>query len=205
MGVPSFGLTGGTVANNSSLAAGDFDGYGSTEFITRFSYDDCVATENKIVYLNEAGRNYIDKTGFTVFYGRDSWDLDNSFTGTWSTGGRTRMILASVTSTTASYRPYINVSYTLPEEGSAPVSSFTSDRLLVRIPNSLTLTNTSTNTPTLWNWSWGDGTWTNGTTENPSHQYSKRGLFTTYLISSNEFGTDTSDTQTVRVVGYANE
>ena len=100
---------------------------------------------------------------------------------------------------------WVNVTESATACGSAPVASFTSDRLMVRIPNSLTLTETCENVPTLWNWSWGDGTWTNGTTETPSHQYLKRGLFTTYLIASNAFGTDTSDTQTVRVVGYANE
>ena len=123
LGTPSFGLTGGTLASNTSIAAGDFDGFATTEFITRFSYADVATADLKTVYLNEAGRNYIDKTGFTVFYGRDSWDLDNSFTGTWVTASRSRLLFASVTMATVGYRPYINVTYT--EADTTPPASVT--------------------------------------------------------------------------------
>ena len=88
--------------------------------------------------------------------------------------------------------------------GAAPVSSFTVNRPIARIPQVLTFTNTSTNIPTGWNWSWGDGTWTNGTTNNPTHKYTKRGIFPVFLLSSNAYGNNTSATQNIRVVGYEN-
>jgi PKD repeat protein len=113
-GNTSFGLTGGTLISNTSLANGDYDGFGSTEFIDRFNYSTIKNNDYKIVYLNEAGRNYIDKTGFTVFYGRDSWDIDNSFTGTWATNNKTRLVLKTVNHATPAYRPYINITYTVP-------------------------------------------------------------------------------------------
>lgn len=87
--------------------------------------------------------------------------------------------------------------------GSAPVSSFTVSKNIVRFPGKITATDSSTNTPTAWNYSWGDGTWTNGTTQNPTHQYVKRGWWTVTLLSSNAFGSNTSTTTTkVRVYGY---
>jgi PKD repeat protein len=98
----------------------------------------------------------------------------------------------------------MEITYTPAAGGSAPVSSFTVNRPISRIPQVLTFTNTSTNTPTGWNWSWGDGTWTNGTTNNPTHQYQKRGIFPVFLLSSNAVGSNTSATQNIQVVGYEN-
>ena len=87
--------------------------------------------------------------------------------------------------------------------GSAPVASFTKSATVLRIPKVLTVTDTSTNTPTGWNWSWGDGT-ANSTTQNPTHQYTKRGIYTINMDASNAFGKGVATAQTVRVVGYEN-
>jgi PKD repeat protein len=87
----------------------------------------------------------------------------------------------------------------------APVASFTIQKPLYRIPGVMQVNDTSTNTPTGWNWSWGDGTWTNGTTRNATHQYTKRGMFSVLLVDSNTCGSNTTPSATsVRVVGYEN-
>jgi PKD repeat protein len=86
---------------------------------------------------------------------------------------------------------------------SAPVASFTVNRNPTRIPNSITATDTSTNTPTSWEWSWGDGT-ANSTTQNPSHQYLKRGKWDIVLTATNAGGSGTTGATSVKVVGYEN-
>jgi len=86
---------------------------------------------------------------------------------------------------------------------SAPVASFTLNRNPTRIPNSITATDTSTNTPTSWEWSWGDGT-ANSTTQNPSHQYLKRGKWDIVLTATNAGGSGTTGATSVKVVGYEN-
>jgi PKD repeat protein len=87
---------------------------------------------------------------------------------------------------------------------SSPVASFTVNRNMARIPQSITVTDTSTNTPTSWQWSWGDGT-SNSTSQNPTHLYTKRGRFEIYLTATNAGGSGTTATATiVRVIGYEN-
>jgi len=95
---------------------------------------------------------------------------------------------------------FINVSYSA---AVAPVASFTKSATVLRIPKVLTVTDASTNTPTSWAWSWGDGT-ANSTTQNPTHLYTKRGIFTINLAAANAGGTGIATAQTVRVVGYEN-
>jgi PKD repeat protein len=85
-----------------------------------------------------------------------------------------------------------------------PVASFTTSKNFIRIPNTVTVTDTSTNTPTSWQWSWGDGT-ANSTTQNPTHQYLKRGKFDIYLTATNAGGSgSTANPTSVKVVGYEN-
>jgi PKD repeat protein len=85
-----------------------------------------------------------------------------------------------------------------------PTASFTTSRNFIRIPNSITVTDTSTKTPTSWEWSWGDGS-VNSTTQNPTHQYLKRGKFDIYLTATNAGGSgSTANPTSVKVVGYEN-
>jgi PKD repeat protein len=82
-----------------------------------------------------------------------------------------------------------------------PVTSFTIDHTLLRIPQAVVVNDTSNNTPTSWNWSWGDGT-ANGTTNNATHEYTKRGKWNIILTATNAGGSNTSAAVAVRVVGY---
>ena len=98
---------------------------------------------------------------------------------------------------------YVNGSVSYAQAPVAPVASFTLSKNFLRIPNSVTATDTSTNTPTSWQWSWGDGT-ANSTTQNPSHQYLKRGKWDIVLTATNAGGSGTTGATSVKVVGYEN-
>jgi len=101
------------------------------------------------------------------------------------------------------FEPFLTANVKISGGVSAPVASFTKSATVLRIPKVLTVTDTSTNTPTSWEWSWGDGT-ANSTTQNPTHQYTKRGIYTINLAAINAGGTGVATAQTVRVVGYEN-
>jgi PKD repeat protein len=184
-GTPSFGATGGTLADNTTVAFGDYDAFGSTEYITRVNYT-AIGT-SPIFYLNAAGIAAIDKTGFFVLYGRDSWDLDNDPTGiVWSGGSTkyTQLQVYSVTSTTEAYRPYINITYITP-----PVSSFTASNQTPCSSDTVQFNDTSTNTPTAWDWRWWSNETTSSTSQNPTYQFPP-GLYNVRLYASNADGGD---------------
>jgi beta propeller repeat protein len=73
----------------------------------------------------------------------------------------------------------------------APVAGFTASPVSGVVNTMISFTDNSLGKPTQWNWSWGDGTWTNGTTWNPTHSYTKPGLYTVSLTASNVYGSDT--------------
>jgi PKD repeat protein len=189
--------------NPTTAANGD---YSKTTFtrmasdIPHTSYNTTGGNGTNTFTLNSDGLSKINKTGLFTFMFTHNYDVDNlSFT--WATGTSAQHSVRSLAYAGGTQKMFITLIY---HTGSAPVSSFTVNRPITRIPQVLTFTNTSTNTPTSWNYSWGDGTWTNGTTQNPTHQYKKRGIFPVFLLSSNAQGNNTSATQNIRVVGYEN-
>lgn len=82
-----------------------------------------------------------------------------------------------------------------------PVVAYTISNTFVRFPNTITVNDTSLNTPTSWEWYWGDGT-SNTTTQNATHQYTKRGKWNITLTATNSAGSNTSDATAMRVFGY---
>ncbi|MEN6442974.1 MAG: PKD domain-containing protein [Methanoregula sp.] len=87
-----------------------------------------------------------------------------------------------------------------------PVADFTASPTSDVVPATITVTDTSHGTPTQWNWSWGDGTWTNKTIQNPTHEYLTPGVYTVSLIVSNTFGADTKTrTGYITMLAGANE
>lgn len=81
----------------------------------------------------------------------------------------------------------------------SPIASFTKNQTGGLLPLSVAFTDTSTRIPTTWNWSFGDGNWTNGTTQNPTHTYDFAGTFNSFLIATNAAGSNQSANQTITV------
>lgn len=79
----------------------------------------------------------------------------------------------------------------------APVASFTRTPASGMVGVTVSVTDTSTNTPTSWDWDWGDGT-AHSTTQNPTHQYTRSGVFTITLTATNAGGSSQA-TATVTV------
>lgn len=76
----------------------------------------------------------------------------------------------------------------------APVADFTADVTTGNADLTVNFTDTSTGSPTSWDWDFGDGT-PHATTQNPTHIYTKAGLFTVILTATNGAGSD-SETKT---------
>ncbi|HNX17352.1 MAG TPA: PKD domain-containing protein [Methanoregula sp.] len=72
-----------------------------------------------------------------------------------------------------------------------PLADFIASPTSDIVPVTITFTDTSLGSPTQWNWSFGDGAWTNGTTQNPTHTYTSPGTYTVSLTASNGYGSTT--------------
>ncbi len=192
----SVGLSVFAPASNTTLVAGDYDSWGSS----RIADDIPIGSIATAQYNNWSLTNLdiIDKTSYTRVMMRSSFDIDNVSPTYVATKD------ASVNIYDTSYGslfPFLEITYTLPI--TAPVASFTADRVFTRIPHLITFTDTSTNTPTSWEWAWGDGS-ANSTTQNPTHQYTKRGAYNVYLTATNAGGSGSTGATVIRVVGYEN-
>lgn len=114
--------------------------------------------------------------------------------GNWSI----RLNATNAGGSNVSEQQFVNVS------GSAatlPVVQYTIDKTFVRFPKTITVNDTSLNTPTSWEWYWGDGT-ANTTTQNATHQYTKRGAWNVILTATNAAGSNTTTATKVKVFGY---
>jgi PKD repeat protein/Zn-dependent protease len=71
--------------------------------------------------------------------------------------------------------------------GDPPVPDFSVTPPLGNIPFIVTFNDRTTGTPDSWDWDFGDGS--SATVQNPTHTYTKPGVFSVTLFSGNEFGT----------------
>ena len=195
LGVTNYSLTSYSPATNGTNVAGDYDAWGSTRLSDNIAFADMpnnYTTINNFT-LNTDGRAYISKVAWTNFMLRDNFDIDNSVP-VWAPSKNSGIFFGGE-------RTFMTIVYS--NAVSAPVASFTCTKNFIRIPNSVTCTDSSTNTPTSWEWSWGDGT-ANSTTQNPSHQYLKRGKWDIVMTATNAGGSSTTSATSVKVVGYEN-
>jgi len=201
-GTPSLVITGGQTASNTSVVVGDYDGFTQVEYASRFLYSSIIVDQYTNITLTNL--TFIQKGTppvFTTVYLRDNWDVDSS--APWVSGADTG-IERDTLLTASAHKPFLEVTYNIEGGAASPVASFTINKNIIRIPNSISVTDTSTNTPTSWDWYWGDGT-TNSTTQNAVHVYTKRGMFTIILTATNGAGSDPSDPTSVKVIGFMND
>lgn len=73
--------------------------------------------------------------------------------------------------------------------GNAPRADFSADRTKIQPGTTIQFTDDSDGSPDSWRWDFDDGNTSRD--ENPSHTYSREGIYTIELTVSNEFGEDT--------------
>jgi hypothetical protein len=206
LGSLSSGITNGTPTNMAAMAAADYNKFVDVRLSTDKTYAQFAPGWRNFT-LNSDGLAYLtaNRGSNVSIWLRLSPDINNSVVGITYVNGTKQSYPRIYMLSYGSLIPYLTVDYTYSAGGSAPVSSFTLAKPLYRIPGILQANDTSTNTPTQWNWSWGDGTWTNGTTQNATHKYTTRGTKSVLLVTSNAGGSNTTPTATtVRIVGYEN-
>ena len=201
LGNQDIGVTSFSPISFTTLSNGDYDSFGNARIANDIPYAS-VSTGN---YNNFTINNLslINTTGYFPIMIRDHWDINNNSTGlTWASGtGYARYRTRETSYTGGDSDPFLTITYHTEGGATPPVASFTTSRNFIRIPNSVTVTDTSSPAATSWAWSWGDGT-ANSTTQNPSHQYLKRGKFDIILTATNAGGSGTSGATSVKVVGY---
>jgi len=187
-----------TPASQTSFVAADYQHTNYTRMATDVTFASIPASPGMVNFtFNAFGIGATNKNGLTTIMLDDSGSVDQ--TGlTWADTEDNAIGFFSLAHGGGTI-PFLTITYTA--GATTPVASFTKNHNTLRIPNRITVTDTSTNTPTSWQWSWGDGT-ANSTTQNPSHQYLKRGVFTINMAATNAGGTGVAAAQAVRVVGY---
>jgi PKD repeat protein len=93
---------------------------------------------------------------------------------------------ATLENTTPNFRPYLEVTYTLPQP---PAAAFTADPTSGYEPLTVQFSDASTGSPTTWVWDFGDGS--TSTEQSPSHTYNTAGTYTVSLTATNDAGSDT--------------
>ena len=73
-------------------------------------------------------------------------------------------------------------------EPNLPVADFSASPTSGKIPMKVQFTDTSTGTPKKWKWDFGDGA--TSTKQNPTHKYSKAGVYTVKLTVTNTAGSN---------------
>jgi RHS repeat-associated protein len=109
-------LVQGTPSSNTALVNADFDNIGSTAWSSTVSHDSITTTGYNAFVLNDAGKNGINKTGYTALALRHGNDFNNSDPGTGSQAVLFKSTEASGTTTD----PYLEVTYTESTAPSAP-------------------------------------------------------------------------------------
>ena len=111
IGSDTLHITSSTPASNTALASTDFGSIGRTSFGT-LAYSSTTTTAYSVITLNATGVATISLTGVTKFGTQLEWDLNNSFTGTWSSSGTTQFRFRSADQTGTANDPYLTVVYT---------------------------------------------------------------------------------------------
>jgi hypothetical protein len=186
--------------SNTIISTSDYNSFSNTRIANDLLYDSISTTAySNITFTDTSGFNI---SGFFPIMIRDNCDVDNTPCNSWVSSAFSRLRWYEVSNPGTASDPFLTITYHTTGD-SPPVASFTLNKNYIRIPNAITATDTSTNTPTSWQWSWGDGT-ANSTTQNPTHQYLKRGKFDIYLTATNAGGSGSTGATSIKVYGYEN-
>ncbi len=98
-------------ASSSTLANGDYANLGTTRFATGVAISAFNIGSYEDYTLNASGEAQIDFTGNSFFGVRRKWDVDNSFTGTWSSSAFTRIRFQAADTTGTANDPKLVVEH----------------------------------------------------------------------------------------------
>jgi len=111
LGTTNVHIAGGTIASSSVLATTDHTNRANTSFASGAISDYSSYVRYNDYTLNSDGKSYIKKTGISTFTMQLAWDLNNNFTGSWSSGQYTYAYGKYADS--ASDKPKLVVTYTV--------------------------------------------------------------------------------------------
>jgi len=98
--------------STSTLAASDFEGMvGYNTSFGSIAYADYSTTGYNDISLNASGIANISKTGISKFGLKFSWDINNSFTGTWGAGKMSGYQMLSADDTSGTKDPKLTVTH----------------------------------------------------------------------------------------------
>jgi len=121
LGSPDYNVTTFTPASDTALEAGDYDSFGSTALATAKAYSSLTNGNFHYWDFNASGIAAIID-GYNRFMLRDSWDVGNSFGGTWASNASTWLRIYSTEA--GSNAPYVVVEYTEGAATSLPVFDY---------------------------------------------------------------------------------
>ena len=113
LGTPDLHFASSNPVSNTGLANGDYVNRGTTSFgsFTGANFLDAQYTNTT---LNASGIANVTMGGISKFSALLSWDINNSFTGTWSASTYSHFLFSSAEYTGTSQDPKLVVTYTLP-------------------------------------------------------------------------------------------
>jgi PKD repeat protein len=125
-----YALTGGVLATNTTVVAGDYDGFYSdnTLYTNEVLWSDLTGNGWQTWTLNSAGVANISKTSYTVLFGRMSYDYTNTAPTWGQSGNSSGMMWYGGAATDTAKRLYLNVTYT---EAEAPATTNTTTKLVI--------------------------------------------------------------------------
>ena len=113
LGSPDIHVASSNPASNTDLVSADFQNVGRTSFGSLTYASVTVAAYNDIT-LNANGLANISLTGISKFSLQLSWDINNSYTGTWVSSGFSRISAYAADQTGTTQDPKLTVTYTVP-------------------------------------------------------------------------------------------
>lgn len=118
LGSPDFHVVSASPASPGTLVAADYAiaNFGSTSFAS-ISYASYTINTYNDMALNASGISNVSKTGVSKFGFIHSWDLNNSFTGTWVNSEVSRVLMKNADQAGTTEDPKLTVEYSLPSSG----------------------------------------------------------------------------------------
>lgn len=110
LGKPDLHIVGGSPSTTFDLIPSDYSALGSISFGS-IDYDSFSTSGYNEIVLNAAGINQIDDSGVTCYGARLSWDLFNSFTGTWASSTQSYLGLYMADRAGTSQDPKLVINY----------------------------------------------------------------------------------------------